>query len=108
MVREFMCYQQYSLFNSLIHLTKKLISHILCVEPIYSFILQLHFNLHILEFTMETILSHKEACRVLSISKPTLYRLTKKGMLQKIKISEGRVGWLQSSIQAYIDRCRLN
>ena len=56
---------------------------------------------------METILSQKDACKVLSISKPTLYRLTNKGMVQKIKISKGRVGWLQSSIQAYIDKCRL-
>ena len=56
---------------------------------------------------MNTILLHKDACKVLSISKPTLYRLTNKGMLQKIKIYDGRVGWLQSSIQAYIDSCRL-
>ena len=54
---------------------------------------------------METVLSHKDACKALSISKPTLYRLTNEGKLKKIKISAGRVGWLQSSIQSYIERC---
>jgi len=54
---------------------------------------------------METILSHKAACKALSISKPTLYRLTNEGKLKKIKISAGRVGWLQSSIQSYIETC---
>jgi len=54
---------------------------------------------------METVLSHKDACKALSISKPTLYRLTNEGKLKKIKISAGRVGWLQSSIQSYIKTC---
>jgi len=54
---------------------------------------------------MEIVLSHKDACKALSISKPTLYRLTNEGKLKKIKISAGRVGWLQSSIQSYIETC---
>ena len=54
---------------------------------------------------METVLSHKDACKALSISKPTLYRLTNEGKLKKIKISAGRVGWLKSSIQSYIETC---
>ena len=54
---------------------------------------------------METILSHRDACKALSISKPTLYRLTNQGKLQKIRVSDGRVGWLQSSIERYIATC---
>ena len=54
---------------------------------------------------METVLSHKDACKALSISKPTLYRLTNEGKLKKVKISAGRVGWLKSSIQSYIETC---
>ena len=57
---------------------------------------------------METVLSHKDACKALSISKPTLYRLTNEGKLKKVKISAGRVGWLQSSIQSYIELCTNN
>ena len=57
---------------------------------------------------MEKILSYKQACELLSISKPTLYRLTNQNKLQKINISEGRVGWLQSSIDNYIKHCISN
>ena len=57
---------------------------------------------------METILSHKDACKALSISKPTLYRLTNEGKLKKVKISAGLVGWLKSSIQNYIELCTNN
>ncbi len=52
---------------------------------------------------MEKILNAKNACEALSISKPTLYRLTRSGYVKKIAISQGRVGWLQSSISAYIN-----
>ena len=51
---------------------------------------------------MECLLKSKEVCTVLSISKPTLYRLTSQGKLTKVKISEGRVGWLQSSVDEFI------
>jgi len=51
---------------------------------------------------MEFLLKSKEVCSVLGISKPTLYRLTSQGKLKKVKISEGRVGWLQSSVNAFI------
>jgi len=51
---------------------------------------------------MECLLKSKEVCSVLGISKPTLYRLTSQGKLKKVKISEGRVGWLQSSVNAFI------
>ena len=55
---------------------------------------------------METILSLKEACKALSISKPTLYRITNQGKVVKIRVSEGRVGWIRSSIEQYIDECK--
>jgi len=51
---------------------------------------------------MECLLKSKEVCSMLGISKPTLYRLTSQGKLKKVKISEGRVGWLQSSVNAFI------
>ena len=51
---------------------------------------------------MECLLKSKEVCSVLGISKPTLYRLTSQGKLKKVKISEGHVGWLQSSVNAFI------
>lgn len=51
---------------------------------------------------MEKILSAKAACDALSISKPTLYRLTATGLATKIQVSKGRVGWLASSIDSYI------
>ena len=57
---------------------------------------------------VETVLSFKDTCEALSISKPTLYRLTKSGKLIKIQISEGRVGWLKSSIEQYIEECKVN
>ena len=57
---------------------------------------------------METILSLKEACKALSISKPTLYRITNQGKVVKIRVSEGRVGWIRSSIEQYIDECKSN
>ena len=60
---------------------------------------------HYQDKNMETILSHRDACKALRISKPTLYRLTNQGKLQKIRVSDGRVGWLQSSIERYIATC---
>ena len=54
---------------------------------------------------METILSHRDAPARLLECKPTLYRLTNQGKLQKIRVSDGRVGWLQSSIEHYIATC---
>ena len=54
------------------------------------------------EQSMETILKSTDACQILSISKPTLYRLTSNGKLTKVKISQGRVGWLKSSIDDFI------
>ena len=51
---------------------------------------------------MEKILSAKAACETLSISKPTLYRLTATGLIKKVSVSKGRVGWLASSIDKYI------
>ena len=38
--------------------------------------------------------------------KPTLYRLTSQGKLTKVKISEGRVGWLQSSVDEFIENLK--
>ena len=55
---------------------------------------------------MECSLKSKEVCSVLSKSKPTLYRLTSQGKLTKVKISEGCVGWLQWSVDAFIENLK--
>ena len=52
---------------------------------------------------MDQIMRSADVCKALSISKPTLYRLTKSGVFCKVNVSKGRVGWLQSSVEAYIN-----
>lgn len=51
---------------------------------------------------MTKILTCKQTCDALGISRTTLYRLTRQGVLSKIKISEGRVGWLADEIDQYV------
>jgi len=51
---------------------------------------------------MTKILNCKQACDVLGISRTTLYRLTRQGALSKIRVSEGRVGWLAVELDQYI------
>lgn len=61
----------------------------------------------ILQFTigseMQKILNWREACHTLSISRPTLYKLTNEGALKRVQISPGRVGWPESEIQHFIE-----
>ena len=52
---------------------------------------------------MDIILTWRQACAALSISRPTLYSLTNQGKLKRVKISAGRVGWPQSEINKYIE-----
>ena len=51
---------------------------------------------------MTKILNFKQACDALGVSRTTLYRLTRKGVLSKIQISEGRVGWLADDLDQYV------
>ena len=51
---------------------------------------------------MTKILNCKQACDALGVSRTTLYRLTRKGVLSKIQISEGRVGWLADDLDKYV------
>ena len=47
---------------------------------------------------MTKILNCKQACDALGVSRTTLYRLTRQGVLSKIQISERRVGWLADDL----------
>ncbi len=51
---------------------------------------------------MQKILNWREACHTLSISRPTLYKLTNEGALKRVQISPGRVGWPASEIELFI------
>ena len=51
---------------------------------------------------MTKILNCKQACDALGIIRTTLYRLTRQGILSKIQISEGRVGWLADDLDQYV------
>ena len=52
---------------------------------------------------MQKILNWRDACQALSISRPTLYKLTNEGALKRVQISPGRVGWPASEIQRFIE-----
>ena len=45
----------------------------------------------------------RDACQALSISRPTLYKLTNEGALKRVQISPGRVGWPASEIKRFIE-----
>ena len=52
---------------------------------------------------MDKVLSTKEACDRLSLSKATLYRIANQGMLTKIQLSKRRVGWRLGELVSYIE-----
>ena len=52
---------------------------------------------------MQKILNWRDACHALSISRPTLYKLTNEGALKRVQISPGRVGWPASEIKRFIE-----
>ena len=52
---------------------------------------------------MDRVLSCRESCSVLSISKATLYRLTNAGHLKKVKLSAGRVGWRYADLAKFVE-----
>ena len=52
---------------------------------------------------MQKILNWRDACHALSISRPTLNKLTNEGALKRVQISLGRVGWPASEIQLFIE-----
>jgi predicted DNA-binding transcriptional regulator AlpA len=51
---------------------------------------------------MTKVLTCKQTCDTLGISRTTLYRLTQRGVFSKIKISDGRVGWLEDELDQYV------
>ena len=52
---------------------------------------------------MDKVLSAKQACDWLNISRTTLYRITNKGDVPKIKLSPRRVGWRITDLVEYVD-----
>ena len=52
---------------------------------------------------MDKVLSAKQACDWLNISRTTLYRITNKGDVPKIKLSPRRVGWRIADLIKYVD-----
>ena len=52
---------------------------------------------------MDKVLSAKQACDWLNISRTTLYRITNKGDVPKIKLSPRRVGWRVTDFVKYVD-----
>ena len=55
------------------------------------------------EHSLDKVLSTKEACDHLSLSKATLYRIANQGKLTKIQLSKRRVGWRSAELVAYIE-----
>ena len=52
---------------------------------------------------MDKVLSAKQACDWLNISRATLYRLTNNGDVPKIKLSPRRVGWRIKDLTKYVE-----
>ena len=51
---------------------------------------------------MVRILSCKQACELLGISRTTLYRNTNSGLIRMVRVSKGRVGWSIDEIERFI------
>ena len=56
-----------------------------------------------MEPSLDKVLSAKQACDWLNISRTTLYRITNKGDVPKIKLSPRRVGWRIKDLIKYVD-----
>jgi predicted DNA-binding transcriptional regulator AlpA len=56
-----------------------------------------------MEPLLDKVLSAKQACDWLNISRTTLYRITNKGDVPKIKLSPRRVGWRIKDLIKYVD-----
>ena len=56
-----------------------------------------------MEPLLDKVLSAKQACDWLNISRTTLYRITNKGDVPKIKLSPRRVGWRITDLIKYVD-----
>ena len=52
---------------------------------------------------MDKVLSAEQACDWLNISRTTLYRITNKGDVPKIKLSPRRVGWRINDLIRYVE-----
>ena len=48
------------------------------------------------------VLAREAAAAYLTLSTATLERLTSKGKLRSVKISDGRVGWTRKALDAYL------
>jgi len=66
-----------------------------------------HLKLQIKKGIFMKILRAKELCEILSISKTTLWRLERSGVLPaSIRYSKRTTGWLESEIIEYIEKCK--
>ena len=54
----------------------------------------------------DTVLSKNTTAGRLSVSVRTLEKLAKQGLIQKIQVSERRVGFLESDVAAYLQSRR--
>lgn len=57
---------------------------------------------HSLDSHGAAVLNREAAATYLGISTATLERLTSKGIIRSIKVSEGRVGWMRSTLDSYL------
>lgn len=55
---------------------------------------------------MPKIYKTKQAAQLLGLSKCTLLTLRKQGKLAFVQISKGRIGYLESDLQAYLNANR--
>ena len=52
---------------------------------------------------MDRLLNWRVSCKLLNVSKPTLYKLTRYDGLKRIQISQRRVFWKYSDLLRFID-----
>jgi len=63
---------------------------------------------HFVEALMSKILSCKQVCELLGISRTTLYRNTNDGLIKMVRVSKGRVGWSADEIERFISDQTVN
>jgi len=63
---------------------------------------------HFVEPLMSKILSCKQVCELLGISRTTLYRNTNAGLIKMVRVSKGRVGWSADEIERFVSDQTVN
>lgn len=54
----------------------------------------------------ETILKPKEAAKLLTLSTSTFWKLVRENRIKTIKLSDKRIGVLQSELDSYVERAK--